>query len=150
MLLEGTVIEESHEDDEENLASLTWQQIAENRKNFITFENAIEEFHAVVPENEEDKLPEQLSDVANNILFISLGIKVNSFLLTYSYNQTIFHSSRLRVTKKNSSGSYTKQHLWSSSFGNYMSKRELAVQCGHHSTIEKLRTDLTSMCLFYH
>lgn len=95
MLLEGTIIEESHEDDEENQSSLTWQEIAENNANFITFERVIEDFNAVVPENEDDNLPEQLLDVANTILYISLGIKVsytNSFLR--SYNQIIFHFSR--------------------------------------------------------
>ena len=79
MLLHGSIIEESHEDDDENLASspLTWQEIAENRENFVIFESVIEEFHVAVPENEEDKLPEKLVKVANNILYISLGMKVS-------------------------------------------------------------------------
>lgn len=75
MRLQGTVIEEFHEDDEDGLALLTWQQIAEN--NFVTFESVIEEFKMVEPEDEEDKLPDQLLEVADTILRISLGIKVN-------------------------------------------------------------------------
>lgn len=77
MLLEGVVVEESHEVEEETLTSRTWQEIAENKKNFVIFEGVIEELNEVVPENEDDKFPEQLLDVANTILHISLGIKVN-------------------------------------------------------------------------
>lgn len=77
MLLEGAVVEESHEVEEETLTSRTWQEIAENKKNFVIFEGVIEELNEVVPENEDDKFPEQLLDVANTILHISLGIKVN-------------------------------------------------------------------------
>lgn len=76
MRLEGTVIEESHEIDDDNLTSLTWQEIAENSIYVDTFESVIEEFHQVEPENEDDKLPEQLLEVANTILHISLNIKV--------------------------------------------------------------------------
>ena len=93
MAPQGTIIEESHED---NLASLKWQEIAENSDNFVTFESIIEELQ-VDPANEEDKLPAQLLEVANNILYISLGIKVkytNSSLLAYSYNQLYFNFSR--------------------------------------------------------
>ena len=74
-LLPGTVIEESHENDDDKLASLTWQEIAEESMNIAIFERVIEEFNTE-PENEEDKLPEQLLEVANTILYISLGIKV--------------------------------------------------------------------------
>lgn len=75
MSLPGTVIEESHENDDDKLASLTWQEIAEESMNIAIFERVIEEFNTE-PENEEDKLPEQLLEVANTILYISLGIKV--------------------------------------------------------------------------
>ena len=75
MSLLGTVIEESHENDDDKLASLTWQEIAEESMNIAIFERVIEEFNTE-PENEEDKLPEQLLEVANTILYISLGIKV--------------------------------------------------------------------------
>ena len=91
MLHQGTDIEESHEDVEDDLDSLTWQEIAEN--NFVVFERVIEEFN--VPENE-GILPNQLLKVANDILYISLGIKVNytnSSLLTYLYKQVIFQFS---------------------------------------------------------
>lgn len=94
MLLEGVVVEESHEVEEETLTSRTWQEIAENKKNFVIFEGVIEELNEVVPENEDDKFPEQLLDVANTILHISLGIKVNYTMFLLSYNQTIFHFSR--------------------------------------------------------
>ena len=77
MSLQGAVIEESHKDDEDNFTSLTWQEIAENNMNFVIFESVIEEFIEMESENEQDKLPDQLSDVANTILYISLGIKVN-------------------------------------------------------------------------
>ena len=97
MLLQGTVIEESLENDEDNLTSLTWQEIAENNMNIVIFESVIEEFNMVEPKNEDDKLPDQLLEVANTILHISLNIKVNctnSPLLTYSYDQNYFHFSR--------------------------------------------------------
>lgn len=73
MPLQGTAFEVSNEG---NVASQTWQEIAENSMNIVTFERVIEEFNLVEPENEEDKLPEQLLEVANTVLYISLGIKV--------------------------------------------------------------------------
>ena len=99
MSLQGT-IEESYENDDDsesdNLDSLTWQEIAEHSMNIIIIESVIKEFITLVdPENEEDKLPDQLLEVANTVLRISLGIKVN-YLLTYSYyhSQINFHFSR--------------------------------------------------------
>jgi hypothetical protein len=93
MRLQGTVIEESHfEDEDDNLTSQTWQEIAEDHMNFVIFERLVEEFNVVEPNNQ-DKLPDQLLEVANTILYISFGIKViytNLSLLTYSYNQTFF------------------------------------------------------------
>ena len=77
MLLHQGSIAETHENDEDdNLTSLTWQEIAEQSTNIVTFESVIEEFTLVDPENEEDKLPEQLLEVANFVLSISLDIKV--------------------------------------------------------------------------
>lgn len=78
MPLPGT-IEESHENDEldDIFASLTWQEIAEQSMSIVTFESVIEEFALVDPENEGDKLPEQLLDVANIVLSISLDMKVS-------------------------------------------------------------------------
>jgi hypothetical protein len=87
---QDTASGESHND---NLTSLTWQEIAEDSLHIVIFERVIKEFHEVEPENEEDKLPDQLLEVANTILNISSNIKVNytnSSLLTYSNNQTIF------------------------------------------------------------
>jgi hypothetical protein len=85
MLLQGTVVEESHENDEDNLASLpvTWQEIAEQKMNIVAFESVIEEINLMEPDCEEDKLPEQLLEVANTILYISLGIKVN-YIIYYT------------------------------------------------------------------
>lgn len=84
MSLQGT-IEESHGNDDDSLASLTrtwatWQDIAEQSMNIVTFEKVIEEFSLVDPKSEQDKLPDQLLEVANIILSISLDIKVNYIL----------------------------------------------------------------------
>jgi hypothetical protein len=76
MPLQGTVIEESHENDDDNFASLTWQEIAEDSTNIAAFESVIEEHILVEPENEEDKLPDQLVEVANTVTNISMGMKV--------------------------------------------------------------------------
>lgn len=78
MPLQGT-IEESHENDklEDIIASMTWQEIAEQSMTIVTFESVIEEFILVDPENEEDKLPEQLLEVANTVLNISVDMKVD-------------------------------------------------------------------------
>lgn len=84
MLLHQGSIAETHENDEDdNLASLTWQEIAEQSTNIVTFESVIEEFTLVDPENEEDKLPEQLLEVANFVLSISLDIKVKNYRLIH-------------------------------------------------------------------
>ena len=77
MLLQGGVVEESHEIDEDNLTSLSWQEIAENSDYVDIFASVIEEFRQVEPKNKDDKLPDQLLDVAHTILRISLNVKVN-------------------------------------------------------------------------
>ena len=56
---------------------MTWQEIAEQSMTIVTFESVIEEFILVDPENEEDKLPEQLLEVANTVLNISVDMKVD-------------------------------------------------------------------------
>ena len=78
MPLQGS-IEETHENDKDNLASLTWQEIAEKSMNIAIFEGVIKEFTLVDPKNEDDKLPDQLLRVAYIILRISLDIKVNLY-----------------------------------------------------------------------
>ena len=95
MPFQGTIEEFYGNEEDDNLDSLTWQEIAEDSTNFVTFERVIEEFALVDPGNGEDKLPDQLLEVANTVLRISLGIKVN-YLLTYSYyhSQINFHFSR--------------------------------------------------------
>ena len=92
--LQGLTIEESHEDDDYNLPSLRWQVIAESSSSFDIFESVIEEFNVVEPENGEDKLPDQLTEAANTILYISLGIKVNYYTILNSFSAKL-----LTITK---------------------------------------------------
>jgi hypothetical protein len=86
MSLQDPVSEDSQEIDEDDLDE--WQEIAESVENIVILKSVIEDFSLVEPENEEDKLPEQLLEVANTILNISLGIEVFIIQLCppYAYN----------------------------------------------------------------
>lgn len=91
MPLQDPVSDKSQENDEVDFdESRPWQKIAS--LNTITFKDVIEENIMVENENEEDKLPEQLMDVANTILNISLGIKVNYNSTYYSYTNSFLLS----------------------------------------------------------
>ena len=78
MPLQHPVSVESQENNEDELEELSpWQEIAENHQNIITFNSIIENFTLLEPDNAEDKLPDQLLEVGNTILYISLRIQVN-------------------------------------------------------------------------